>query len=75
MYCRTTALENNLLKSTSFLVFTVFIRNKPAVGTRCDTKNRKLEKFIKTLVKYSIHVMHVFSEIRQTVAELIGWSA
>ena len=54
MYCRTTALDNNLLKSTNFLVFTFFIRNKPAVGTKCDTENRKLEKFIKTLVKYSI---------------------
>ena len=50
MYCKTIALEYNLLKFTDlFLSIYFFIRKKPVVGTKSETENRKLGKFIKVL--------------------------
>ena len=61
MYCKTNALGYNLRKFTDlFLSIYFFITNKPALGTKCETEKRKLEKFIKVLKGNCIAIHLVF---------------
>ena len=57
MFCKTNALGYNFLKFTDlFHSIYFFITNKPALGTKYETENRKLEKFIKVLKRSYIAI-------------------